>query len=202
MRRRGLDSAQPGIGEPGLLRFVGEGTPESLTQLANTVLGLIDVELAANNSGLSAESRELLNDLKEDIADVKFDSMMRMERPRFVLTPQEIEWLERHEQNVWMDYLVHRYKFKLYPALRKLSDFPPHLFIEPSSICNLRCVMCFQVDESFSSNREFMGMMPWELFTSLVDQARDAGCHAVTLASRGEELLSKVVFRRLIQAAA
>jgi hypothetical protein len=46
--------------------------------------------------------------------------------------------------------------------------------------------MCFQVDNSFSRDRRFIGMMDFDLFTSVVDQAAEHGCHSITLASRGE----------------
>ena len=51
--------------------------------------------------------------------------------------------------------------------------------------------MCFQIDESFGASREFMGMMPWDLFTSVVDQAVEHDCHAITLASRGEPTIHR-----------
>ena len=173
------------------VKFVGETAPGTLTELAHTILGLIAQEVSTNSRNLSAENRGVLQELQRDMADVKFESVIDLERPRFALTPQELEWLQRHEQSVWVDYLVQRYNFKLYPIQKKLSTFPPHLLIEPTPICNLRCIMCFQVDKSFSSNRQYMGMMSWDLFTSVVDQAAEHGCHSITLASRGEPTLHK-----------
>ena len=79
----------------------------------------------------------------------------------------------------------------MYPEQKKLSDFPVHLLIEPTPVCNIRCVMCFQIDKSFSQNRQYVGNMSWELFTSVVDQAADHGCQAITLASRGEPTLHR-----------
>ena len=38
-----------------------------------------------------------------------------------------------------------------------ITDFPLYLLIEPTSICNLRCVMCFQTDKSFGAEKKFMG---------------------------------------------
>ena len=32
---------------------------------------------------------------------------------------------------------------KIYPQTRTLDNFPPYLQIEPTSICNFRCVFCF-----------------------------------------------------------
>ena len=84
--------------------------------------------------------------------------------------------------------MIYRYKLRLYPKNRVLLDFPPYILIEPTSICNLRCVMCFQVDRSFTK-KEHMGMMPWDIFTKIVDEAALNNCKAITLASRGEPTL-------------
>jgi radical SAM protein with 4Fe4S-binding SPASM domain len=51
--------------------------------------------------------------------------------------------------------------------------------------------MCFQIDETFTRDKSMMGLMSWELFTSVVDQAAENGCDAITMASRGEPTLHK-----------
>jgi len=170
--------------------FVGETAPPSLTLLTRKLLELIDHELSNEGSKLSIENREVLHALRIEISDIKFSSVIDRQNP-VVITPQEIAWFEQHPRDLWLTYLIHRYKFKVYPVKKILSTFPRHLLIEPTSICNIRCTMCFQVDKSFTSNREMMGMMDLGLFTSLVDQAADNECQAITLASRGEPTLHK-----------
>ena len=49
--------------------------------------------------------------------------------------------------------------------------------------------MCFQVDESFSKNRDFMGIMDFNLFKKVIDDAEKIGIQAVTLTGRGEPTL-------------
>lgn len=107
------------------------------------------------------------------------------------ISDQEIIWLSKRKKELWVPYIIYRYKFKTYPKLNKLSKFPPYLLIEPTSVCNIRCVMCFQVDKSFSSNKNFMGFMSIEVFKKIIEEAVHEGCHAVTLASRGEPTLHK-----------
>ena len=51
--------------------------------------------------------------------------------------------------------------------------------------------MCFQVDKSFSSKKEYMGFMKLETFKKIIQEAKENNCHAVTLASRGEPTLHK-----------
>ena len=70
-------------------------------------------------------------------------------------------------------------------AEKRVFDVPPYLLIEPVSACNLRCPMCYQVDKTFT-RKPFMGIMKWDLFTRLVDEADELGIGSVTLASRGE----------------
>ncbi len=105
-----------------------------------------------------------------------------------VIGPQEIEWIQRNEERDIVDYIVHRYKFKFYPKLKKVVPFPLHLLIEPVSFCNIHCVMCFQNDPFFKE-RKNRGMIDFIFFKNLVDQAFENNCRALTLASRGEPTL-------------
>ncbi len=147
---------------------------------------------APETAGVPDEERgDILGRLRADLAELRVSSSVRMDESArtFTLSAQEVDWMERQPDSRWIEYLVYRYKFKVYPRLRKLGAFPLHLVIEPASMCNLRCVMCFQVDEAY--RKDPMGMIPWELFVSVVDQARAHGCHAITMASRGEPTLHK-----------
>jgi len=100
----------------------------------------------------------------------------------------EMDWITRNGSRGLAEYVVQRYKFKTYPAMKKLEGFPLHLLIEPTSICNLRCKMCFQADQSFRT-AEYWGRIDVEFFKHLVDQAVENGCKFLTLASRGEPTL-------------
>ena len=69
------------------------------------------------------------------------------------------------------DYLYHRYRYDVFPRNQELDDYPPYLQIEPTSICNYRCVFCYQTDEKFSSKKSgFMGTMGLETYKGIVDQ--------------------------------
>jgi len=108
----------------------------------------------------------------------------------FYLSRQEIEWLVKSADTDVVDYLIYRYKFRTWPRKRILSEFPIHLLIEPTSICNIRCVMCFQVDKTFAQ-KEYMGRMPLDMFNKVIEEASSNSCKAITLASRGEPTLHK-----------
>ena len=87
-------------------------------------------------------------------------------------------------------YLIFRYKFHLCEKDKINLGYPPYLLIEPVSTCNLKCPFCFQLDKSFT-RKPFMGVMVFELFKKVVDEANELGVGAVTLASRGEPTLHK-----------
>ena len=106
-----------------------------------------------------------------------------------LITPQQIDFLERNSKSKWTDYLIFRYKFKNFPKEHVDHEIPTHLIIEPVSACNIRCIMCFQVDETFSKDSDFMGNMDFELFKKVIDDAQKIGIQAVTLSGRGEPTL-------------
>lgn len=105
------------------------------------------------------------------------------------LSQQEINFIKNNDKKIWVDYLIYRYKFNNYGKLKKILQFPLYLLVEPTSICNLKCSMCFQKDKSFSGTKKFMGKIDFQLFTKVIDEAVAGGTKAITLASRGEPTL-------------
>ena len=108
----------------------------------------------------------------------------------FVLSGHEIREAKTISDNHLPRYLVYRYKYNKFPALKIIGDYPPCVQIEPTSICNYRCVMCYQVDKSFSRrSMGHMGHMNLNLFKRAIDEL-EGNVEAVTLASRGEPTLN------------
>ena len=88
-------------------------------------------------------------------------------------------------------YLFHRYRYEIFPTANRLDNYPPYLQIEPSSICNYRCVFCFQTDEKFSEKKSIhMGSMGLDLYKNIVDAA-EGNIEFLSLASRGEPLICR-----------
>lgn len=108
---------------------------------------------------------------------------------RFLLSQDERTQLSKLPRTQWLRFIRYRYRFKTYPRRRILSDFPIVMLVEPTSICNLRCQMCFQSDESFSSDRAFLGKMDFGLYQRIIDEMAAHDCDALVLASRGEPTL-------------
>ena len=135
------------------------------------------IQLIEANQHVISENDSL--ELKEILSDFKNNDFS-------LLTPQEIQFIENSNDDIITKYLIFRHKFKKIPKLHIDSDSPQHLIIEPVSACNLRCVMCYQIDEKFSGRQEYMGMMNFDLFCKIVDDAYDCGIKALTLTGRGE----------------
>ena len=133
---------------------------------------------------LSQYYKKILNYIKKDL----FLSGTK-ERPRFNLNPNVVKEIQSIESNQVPKYLVHRYRYEIHPQIRLFDDFPPYLQIEPTSICNYRCVFCYQTDNKFNKRSGgHMGHMKLKTFKMLIDQA-EGNIEFISLASRGEPLL-------------
>lgn len=113
--------------------------------------------------------------------------------PDFALKPHIVAELSRITDAELPRYLFYRYRYDVFPLSHELDAYPPCVQIEPTSICNYRCVFCYQVDKAFSHAGEgHMGQMPLETFKRVVDELH-GNVEAVTLASRGEPLLCRQI---------
>ena len=93
-------------------------------------------------------------------------------------------------------YLTFRYKFYIAGKNKINLGYPPYVLIEPVSTCNLRCPFCFQTDKSFTK-KPFMGVIDFDFFKKIVDQADELETGAITIASRGEPTMHKKFIQML-----
>ena len=156
---------------------------ETLSNLTKELIKLLE--------NLDHKNDDIIENLIKDLKKNKYQKYINLDENEFSLTPHEIHYLLMAPKENWLDFIIHRYKFKLFPTKKILSEFPVHVAIEPTSICNLRCIMCFQCDETFGKNKKFMGYMKWDLFKKIIDEVAENKCQAVTFASRGEPTLHK-----------
>ena len=137
-----------------------------------------------NLINLTKNELKIIKNVNEDL----FKSL-KNNRPKFALTTNVIKEIETINSLDLPRYLVHRYRYEIYPQLRIFDDYPPNLQIEPTSICNYRCVFCYQTDNKFNKRSNgFMGHMKLATFKLLIDQA-EGNVEFISLASRGEPLL-------------
>ena len=137
-----------------------------------------------NLINLNTDDFKIVDHIKKD-----FYFSGTKDKPKFVLSPNVIKEIQSINLKEIPKYLIHRYRYEIYPQLRITDDFPPYLQIEPTSICNYRCVFCYQTDNKFNK-RSFghMGHMKLDTFKLLIDQA-EGNIEFISLASRGEPLL-------------
>ena len=145
------------------------------------------------------EKREKFNlsNSENKIIDKIIESYKRLvnkdplEIDHMILEDFEILELKKISNQNLNRYLIYRYKYNIYPKIQHVDDYPPCVQIEPSSICNFRCTMCFHIDESFSGKKNgYMGLMPMDIFKKTIDEL-EGNVEAVTFASRGEPTVNK-----------
>jgi sulfatase maturation enzyme AslB (radical SAM superfamily) len=160
-------------------------------------------ELISKKIKLSLESEKKekkLSTYKNQVLDKVFYDLFTVEKKTnetFKLTPNVIAEIQTLDNEQIPKYLFHRYRYEIYPKLNKVDDYPPYLQIEPSSICNYRCVFCFETDKSFTSKKGgYMGTSTLDLYKKIVDEA-EGNIEFISLASRGEPLVSKEIIPML-----
>lgn len=139
-----------------------------------------------DQGGHGSIGQAILRDLTSLLPDVDFK-----------ITPHIADELSRIEDNDIGRYAFNRYRYDVYPKKKILDAYPPYLQIEPTSVCNYRCVFCYQTDTEFTAKANgHMGSMTFELFKEIIDQA-EGNIEFFSLASRGEPLLCKDIDKML-----
>lgn len=128
----------------------------------------------------------------DKFGDKILDNLKLKKKLLFDLNKHEELFILKNKSNIIkiFRYLIFRYKFRQCGKEKIDLGYPPYLLIEPVSTCNLRCPFCFQTDKSFTK-KPFMGIMEFDLFKKIIDEADKIGVGAVTIASRGEPTLHK-----------
>ena len=146
-------------------------------------------ELLLNNLGLI---EDFLRGKNDKYGDEIYNSLLKNKKLNFIVN-KHLELFILNNKNDFLKifkYLIFRYKFLVAGKNKINLGYPPYLLIEPVSTCNLRCPFCFQIDKSFTK-KPYMGVMDFNLFKKVVDEANKIGVGAITLASRGEPTLHK-----------
>jgi len=153
--------------------FLGEADTVPNSVIADSLSKSLEKALSEDDHN---DCQHLLNFLRENgVLPFEWNAQIGN---RFALLPIESR----------TEYLLFRYRLYRNRHQRLNSRFPLYVLIEPASVCNLRCTMCFQVDKSFTK-KPYMGVMDFDLFKKVIDQLVDGGTKAITFASRGEPTL-------------
>ena len=145
---------------------------------------------------LLADNIEIINfnysNLDNEFDKEFIDFFLKNLKIKFRLNKHEEIYILHNQKDInkVFNYLVFRNRFRESGAKKISFNSPTYLLIEPVSTCNLRCPFCFQTDKSFTK-KPFMGVMDFDLFKKIVDEADNLKVGAITLASRGEPTLHK-----------
>ena len=152
----------------------------NVDQIIKIYLSIIDTfnKIIKESDDFYAE--ELFNQLKDK---KKFDFPINKHMELLIVKNQK-------NTNKIIKYIIFRYKFYIAGKNKINLGYPPYLLIEPVSTCNLRCPFCFQTDKSFTK-KPFMGVIDFDFFKKIIDQADELETGAVTIASRGEPTMHK-----------
>ena len=146
---------------------------------------------AINIINSSVRNQEI-QEKKQKIINMVYDALSNHNKSSsFNISDYEADEMQLLENDQIVDYLYHRYRYIVYPNEKLIDSYPPVLQIEPASVCNFRCVFCYQIDETFNKKKSgFMGTMSLDLFKQIIDQV-EGKIEFITMASRGEPLLAK-----------
>ena len=146
---------------------------------------------AINIINSSVRNQEI-QEKKQKIINMVYDALSNHNKSSsFNISDYEADEMQLLENDQIVDYLYHRYRYIVYPNEKLIDSYPPLLQIEPASVCNFRCVFCYQIDETFNKKKSgFMGTMSLDLFKQIIDQV-EGKIEFITMASRGEPLLAK-----------
>jgi radical SAM protein with 4Fe4S-binding SPASM domain len=155
-----------------------------------------NVNLALNRIQKVFEEKSFFKDLskyKLKIIDLVKKELFVNDQSNFKLNHYVAEEIKTIKDKQILNYLFHRYRYEVHPEKNILDNYPPYLQIEPSSICNYRCVFCFETDKTFTNKKSgHMGTMDINLFKNIIDAA-EGNIEFLSLASRGEPLVSKAI---------
>lgn len=116
---------------------------------------------------------------KGAVANANFHSVTRAS----VFDPRTTDDRFREYRRIWKEN----------PATFTVRDFPIHLDIESTGVCNLRCPFCATTTGMWGPKAP--GYMQWQLYQRIIDESADHGLCSIKLSFRGEPMLHQQLSR-------
>ncbi len=95
------------------------------------------------------------------------------------------------------DYRAYRRRWDEVPRNKQMIDFPIHLDIETTNICNLLCPMCPRTIAIANDSFSQLEYMSRENYDHIIDQAVQHGAQSIKLNYLGEPLLHKEIVHQI-----
>ena len=109
------------------------------------------------------------------------------------VTLPELEWQKHRSERYW----EYRRKWAEIPQKQITTDFPIHLDIETTSVCNLLCPMCPRTIKIEDGTFGEVGHMSMDLYKKIIDEGSKNNLYSVKLMSLGEPLLDPEIVQRI-----
>lgn len=87
-------------------------------------------------------------------------------------------------------YVWNRVRWHVYPRLKWAGQYPDHVDLELSAVCNMKCPMCYTVTDAFKDSVPHVNM-DFDLFRKIVDELAAHGVYSIRLSWRGEPTLNR-----------
>lgn len=110
---------------------------------------------------------------------------MKINVDQFALDTKMRKWQWSVYRRYPLHFFVNRLQWYLYPTLRYTPGFPIHVDFEVSSICNLKCPMCYRPHRSDKND----GIMDFDLYKKAIDECGRHNLYSIRLSWRGEPSL-------------
>ncbi len=95
-------------------------------------------------------------------------------------------------------FLEYRRRWFEFPSNFIVGEFPIHLDIETTNVCNLRCPFCAITYKNWGPYKK--GYLDLLLFKRIIDEGIDNGLYSVKLSLRGEPLLHPEINKMVVYA--
>lgn len=112
--------------------------------------------------------------------------MVRVNVDQFALDTKFRKWKWDIVRQHPLSFLKNRIQWYMYPNLKHVSNFPIHIDFEISSICNLKCPMCYRPHRSDKND----GVMDFKIYKKAIDECACHKLYSIRLSWRGEPTLN------------
>ncbi len=106
----------------------------------------------------------------------------------YMETPERIRLFDLYRSEGWEnEYLDYRMKWTSWPENKTVGEYPLNVDMELSTVCNLKCPMCYTIRDEFQK-RVSSQFMCFDLFKKVIDEI-SGKVPALRLSLRGESTL-------------
>ncbi len=121
-------------------------------------------------------------------------SYIPINKGQFTLETPEREALFEKKRGFGVEdaYKENRRQWVEYPKQQYVANYPLHVDVELSSVCNLKCPMCYTITNEFKAKVK-PRLMDYDLYRKIITECAKGGVYSVRLSFRGEAFLHKKV---------